>query len=268
MTRGKQDKLYRTFTKGLITEAGFLTYPEDASIDELNTVIYRKGNRSRRAGIDFEEDSTEVPFGSTSNVTLTNEFLWRSPGDKGDLNFLVIQVGHLLHFFDMASQPISAGKKSYTYNLLTYKSPTATDLDVQTTHCHFASGKGILFVCQNFIDPLTIEYNPATDSFTATRVYVLMRDFDGVNDGYANDYEPTTLTKEHHYNLLNQGWVRPGQSGGDPIPGNGGGSSGGSTGGGSTGSGSDVEGSGYYNNWSGRVDKRDGTPIHGSPGEF
>ena len=54
MSRAETAKIYRTFVKGLITEASPLTYPENASIDEDNMILYRKGNRSRRLGIDFE----------------------------------------------------------------------------------------------------------------------------------------------------------------------------------------------------------------------
>ena len=122
MTRGKQDKLYRSFNKGLITEAGFLTYPEDASIDELNTVIYRKGNRSRRAGIDYEDNSTEVTFeAGTSDNSVTNEYYWKAPGDRGSLNFLVIQVDTKLYFFDSSVSPLSEGKKAFTVKYLTYE---------------------------------------------------------------------------------------------------------------------------------------------------
>jgi hypothetical protein len=72
------------------------------------------------------------------------------------------------------------------------------------------AGKGYLFVANEYIDPFTIEYDPKLDTINTVRIYILMRDFDGVNDGLANDTEPTTLTKEHKYNLRNQGWVTPG----------------------------------------------------------
>jgi hypothetical protein len=48
-----------------------------------------------------------------------------------------------------------------------------------------------------------------------------MRDFDGVNDGLAIDQEPSTLSKEHHYNLMNQGWVSPGSGTPGGLPGGG-----------------------------------------------
>ena len=47
------EKLYRSFVKGLITEASPLTFPENASIDEKNFVLNRDGSRSRRLGVDY-----------------------------------------------------------------------------------------------------------------------------------------------------------------------------------------------------------------------
>lgn len=208
MARGKQNKLYRTFVKGLITEAGYLTYPENASIDELNTVIKRKGSRSRRLGFDYEPSSTAatVVGGTTDTVS---EYSWRAVHGDSSINFLVVQIKGILYFFNMDASPISSGLKTFTVDLTTYIAPAATTTQVQTTPVQMASGKGFLFVAQEFIDPILIEYNPVGDAITTTRINVQVRDFDGVNDGLANDEHPTTLSKEHLYNLKNQGWVNP-----------------------------------------------------------
>jgi hypothetical protein len=209
VTRARKDKLYRSFTKGLITEAGFLTYPEDSSTDELNTVISRKGNRSRREGIDFEENSTGVDLEITASSTVS-EYFWRAPGNKSSLNFIVVQVDGVLYFFDATTTPLSAGKKTFTVNLIDFKSPTATTSQIANVNVSMSAGKGYLFVANEYIDPFTIEYDPKTDTIETVRIYILMRDFDGVNDGLPNDAEPSTLSKEHKYNLRNQGWVTPG----------------------------------------------------------
>ena len=54
MARQVANKIYRNFTKGFITEASELTYPENSTIAEDNCIIYQKGNRSRRLGFDIE----------------------------------------------------------------------------------------------------------------------------------------------------------------------------------------------------------------------
>lgn len=225
MARGQQNKLYRTFNKGLITEAGFLTYPEDASTDELNTVIHRKGNRSRRFGLDYEPDSTAVSLLTYGSDEVTSEFLWRAVANKSSINFLCVQVGNKIHFFDASSEPISSGQKSFTVDLDTYKSSIATLAQVRGTHVHMASGKGYLFIVQEYLDPIVVDYDVDEDNITVVRVRIQVRDFDGVNDGLANDEEPTSLSAEHHYNLRNQGWVEPGT-----YPDYGGGETGGSGG--------------------------------------
>lgn len=209
MTRARKDKLYRSFTKGLITEAGFLTYPEDSSTDELNTIISRKGNRSRREGIDFEETSVGLDLEIKASSTVS-EYFWRSPGNKSSLNFIVVQVDGVLYFFDATVTPLSSGKKSFTVDLKDFKSPLSTTSQIAGSYVSMTAGKGYLFVANEHIDPFTIEYDPKLDTISTVRIYILMRDFDGVNDNLANDAEPTTLTKEHKYNLRNQGWVTPG----------------------------------------------------------
>ena len=52
----KAEAAYRSFVKGLITEANQLTFPDNASIDESNFVLNRDGSRTRRLGLDYEND--------------------------------------------------------------------------------------------------------------------------------------------------------------------------------------------------------------------
>lgn len=209
MARAEQPKLYRSFVKGLITEASFLTYPEDSSIDELNTVLSRKGNRTRRFGIDYEEDYTllSIPVGDSDAVS---EYVWRSANSNANANFLCVQVGLVIHFFSLEGTPISDSQKSFTVNLSSFAAPGASDLQISTTPCGFAGGKGYLFVVNPYCEPVIVEYKEETDTIESVPVIIQIRDFEGVNDGLANDEEPTTLSNEHKYNLMNQGWVTPG----------------------------------------------------------
>ena len=209
MPRAKLNKLYRTFVRGLITEAGFLTYPEDSSTDELNTVLSRKGNRTRRLGIDYEDNHQLVDVDAVEGEA-TVEFVWKAADKVSTNNFVCIQVGAVVHFFSLEAAPVSDSHKSFTIDLTDYKSPTATVDSIQSNCVAFASGKGFLFIVHPYVEPLCVEYDTAEDSFTVIPVVIQVRDFEGMYDGLANDEEPTTLSKEHHYNLLNQGWVPPG----------------------------------------------------------
>lgn len=210
MARAKQNKLYRTFTKGMITEAGYLTYPEDASIDELNVIISRKGNRTRRRGIDYQENYLLNDLGAGENVAV-EEHSWISVNNDPTVSFLVMQIGTKIHFFDMNGEdPLSRSKKNFTLDLVNYKIATANINDLENIPVEFSSGFGLLFVAHPYIDPLSIEYLPESDSLEVIKIVIQIRDLEGVYDGLANDEEPYTLSAAHQYNLQNQGWLSPG----------------------------------------------------------
>lgn len=210
MSRATTNKLYRTFVKGLITEASPLTFPEDSSIDEDNTVIFKKGNRSRRLGIDFEPgfqvSPSLVPAAQIGNYAI-KEYRWDTVSDKADINFLVQQVGQYLYFYDMSRTPLSSGLKSFQIDLSTFVAPNQTD--IAQGEVSFANGKGYLFVVGAKIEPFLIDYDIDNDTISTQRVYIQIRDFQGINDGLANDEEPATLSNAHKYNLKNQGWNTP-----------------------------------------------------------
>ena len=210
MPRAQTNKLYRTFVKGLITEAGFLTYPEDASTDELNTVLHKKGNRTRRLGMDYEDGSIPRIMPGFDADAVTTEYLWKAVDNEATINFVCLQVGNIIHFFNADAVPFSSGKKTFTIDLSLYKSPAATTDNIKSQNVEMIAGKGFLFIAQEYIDPLSVEYDPATDTINVVKIVIVIRDFDGVNDGLANDQEPNILTPEHFYNLRNQGWVTPG----------------------------------------------------------
>ena len=107
-------KPYSTYVAGLITEAGPLTYPENASTDELNCLLFRKGNRRRRLGIDYETDyslsAASVGLaGIRDDAISTHE--WTSVGGNGALNFSIIQIGDILHYYDLSSSPLGSNQE-------------------------------------------------------------------------------------------------------------------------------------------------------------
>jgi hypothetical protein len=197
-------QLYNTFVKGLITEANPLTYPENASIDELNTVLFRKGNRKRRLGIDTQ-DFSGLSF-STFNFgdRQANEFVWESPGDANNKAFLCVQSGEWVFFLDLANNPIASGLRTFQINMSLFLAPGRTVQELRTLPMSMASGKGFLFICSEVTEPVIVEYK--NDVFTANTVTIQIRDFEGVDDGLAPEQEPVTLSAAHEYNLHNQGW--------------------------------------------------------------
>lgn len=205
MPQAQATELFRTFVKGIITEAGPLTYPENASIDEANTVLFRKGNRARRLGMDYD---TATNFATTLDTTLeeVNEFIWEAPDLDAAKTMLCVQIGYTLHFFAMNTLDVIGGKKSYTLDLRAFLAPGRTETELAQSKVSMASGKGYLFIVSEPIEPVLVEYDATLDSITPKSIIIQIRDFDGVDDGLAPDEEPTTLSTNHNYNLHNQGW--------------------------------------------------------------
>ena len=203
MAQAKSNKNYFTFVKGLITEASYLTYPEGSSLDELNTVPTRKGNRFRRLGMDYSVGN--VTFRKYNASHAKTEYVWRAVAAVPALTFLVVQNSNEITFYDRGKPEFAANKKTFSIDLNLYTRPGVNSITTQL--CRFASGKGYLFIVNPDIEPLVITYNKTDDTIGVTKIAILARDFEGLRDGLQNDEEPSTLSKEHFYNLLNQGWV-------------------------------------------------------------
>lgn len=208
MPEAQTNKLYRTFIKGLVTEASPLTFPADSSYDEDNLLVFFKGNRSRRLGMDFEANYELSPHSlseTDSNTAPIIEYVWRNVSNNEGVDFLCQQVKDTIYFYDCSGSPTSPSLKSFSVDLSDYY--IADAVDPSNTPVQFVQGKGYLFIVSAAIDPLIIEYTLNTDSITTESITILIRDFDGTDDGIAIEAEPTTLTTAHNYNLQNQGWV-------------------------------------------------------------
>lgn len=201
--------------KGMVTEASPLTYPENATISESNCAVFKQGNRARRLGMDFEEDFELSPDTITRNQFNNfafSEYRWESINNDSDVNFLVTQVGPTLYFYDFENEhlgvPLSGSQKDFSVDLSDYDFSEEGD-DLGRYEVEMINGKGYLFVVGEKIDPFFIEYDPDADDIIETKITIQIRDFKGINDGLANDEEPVALEDDHHYNLLNQGWIAP-----------------------------------------------------------
>lgn len=207
MARGATITVENSFNKGLITEFPPMSFPENAVTDADNVVFSELGVVTRRLGIDYESDNTIHAMSSlTTNPGAFIEYHWVSANNNGLISFVVQQIGDKIFFFEIGSDPLSGSKKSFSVNLLTYKTPGTTDGQVSEHPCQFTSGKGFLFVAHPFCEPLSVEYDSDTDTITTSEIQILVRDFERLDDGLEIDERPTTLTDLHKYNLYNQGW--------------------------------------------------------------
>lgn len=175
----KGEKNYRSFVKGLITEANELTYPEGSSIDEDNFVLNRDGSRSRRLGIDFENlyQLNDTNFSDQAlQEGLQSFHLWNSPAGDTTVSLGIVRIQTQLWFMDLLSENPSANLKN---NNLPIDIPTMTG-QLQTA---IINNKCVL-VCEGFDKPIALTYNPADGNITQDNIDIKIRDLYGVHDGY------------------------------------------------------------------------------------
>lgn len=210
MSRGKQVQIFNDFTKGLITEASSLNFPENACTETWNCHFSNTGIVSRRLGFDYEGNYETDSL--TRDDSIISEYVWRGVNGSGTLAFVVVQVGSTLYFYEEdPSGPLSPGMKSYTIALTSHQPAGAPS--PKSLPCQFATAKGLLFVSHPYCNPMYIEYVPGTPTVTATDITVKIRDFEGLpSTATYPDFKsrPTStyaaLDDFDDYNLLNRGW--------------------------------------------------------------
>jgi hypothetical protein len=197
------EKIYRSFTKGLITEASPLTFPENASIDERNFVLNRNGSRSRRLGLDYEGGYSLKATGFSTAALQTGKqsfHKWDVPGGNTTVAIGVIRILNKLWFIDLLTNAPSAnflnGGSSITLAGL-----NTADIETATIN------NKLVIVSEDLTYPILLSYNSSTDTVTQTDIIVEVRDIWGVNDSLLVNQRPTSLSTLHKYNLRNQGWA-------------------------------------------------------------
>jgi len=198
------NKEYNTFVKGLNTEAGPLTYPENASLSEDNFELNTKGYRSRRLGIDYESEYTLIDSGNVEAEFIdkaVNVTKWEDVNTNGSLIILVVQIGLDLFFYDATKQPVT-GTPLNGGNPITLEGDKGLVFQTANVSGNFAVVTGGDVIYQLF-------YNSTDDEVTFIQHGLLVRDIWGVADGtFISERiipggEDTDLVA---YNLHNQGW--------------------------------------------------------------
>ena len=205
MPQSLTQKTINTFVKGLVTEAGELTFPPDASVDELNCDLRRDGSRRRRKAAIIEDSNVLSTFTvSTTDIVHTDK--WINVGGQAGLEFLVIQTGAILRFYNKASPPYSGSEFVHTVDLSAYE--VAGSVGAANVQCQFASLKGTLIVASPAINTIYIERNNVTETLTTTIISFKVRDFDwiGPKDEYTSDKATASVTTARKYDTANAGW--------------------------------------------------------------
>lgn len=193
-----------TFAKGLITEANALTFPENASADELNFTLKRDGSRSRRLGLDHEPTSSNfqsIPsFTAQTSSMRSTTYLWENASGIPGKKALVIQIGSVISIIMDNVNTLNDGTPVGNFSL----PKTANQNDIAS----FASTGDYLVVTHpSLSEPLIISYDEATDTFTQEYAKLEVRDIWGIHEDVPVDDRPWKhTTTVHRYNLQNQGW--------------------------------------------------------------
>lgn len=204
MAQSRGLAIENNFSKGLVTEASGISFPENAVSDSLNCRYESLPLTKRRLGLDYELDYEKFTSAETG---LCQEFLWRTVSLEGSISFVVQRIGTKLYFFETAGASLSAGKATFEIDLTTYKSSVSvTSANIREFPVCFASGMGRLFLTHRFLEPLTLKYNISDNSLSAETIELKVRDTWGLDDSLDNSTRPSTLSAEHEYNLKNQGW--------------------------------------------------------------
>jgi hypothetical protein len=205
MPQSLSQKAVNTFVKGLITELGELTFPPDASVDELNCDLRRDGSRRRRLAAKVEESRVLSSF-TVSSSTRFNNGTWDNVGGQSGLRFLVLQVGSTLRFYNESDLPYSSHEDAETVDLSSYE--VAGGVGAANANCQFASINGALVVTSPAINTIYIQRNNSTGALTTTQISFRIRDFEWLGDKstYTTQIATGSASTARKYDTANAGW--------------------------------------------------------------
>lgn len=197
-------KVVNTFIKGLVTEAGELTFPENASIDELNCDLRRDGSRRRRLGAELEGSYVLSSF-TMSNMSVVTTDNWENVGGQAGLEFLVIQVGSVLRFYHKSTLPYSSHQETASVDLSPYE--VAGGVGAANAQCQFATINGALVVASPAINTIYVQRNNTTGVLTVNQLTFYTRDFDWLGDKRSYATSTATTIQTRAYDTYNSGWT-------------------------------------------------------------
>lgn len=213
MPNAPRPSIENNFSGGFKTEFTGLNFPENACTQAENCVFSIIGDVNRREGFDFEPGYKLNILASPTNVAI-NTYKWNNVGGDGATQMVVQQVGGTLYFYlstaATTAAPLSTQLLATTVNVSSFLATNAIAPFDATKSCTFTDGNGYLFVFNGQCDPFYCSYNSANSTITAAVITVQIRDFLGLPDNLQNgtlvSMRPATLSPEHYYNLVNQGW--------------------------------------------------------------
>lgn len=188
--------------KGLVTEATPLTFPVDATTDELNVTLERNGARAKRRGFNIEVDGT-VSAEAVPDYSSFMSYPWDFAGGNKDSSFLVLQSNLCLCFYNIREMPISSGLHPQSIDLRPFMTAGAP-ADVRVS---VASVKGQIVVAGEGINTFRVQYDKDTDTFSTEEVTFRVRDFEFThNKQFLREEDLASPPVTRRYDTLNAGW--------------------------------------------------------------
>ena len=188
----KTEKSFRSFVKGLVTEASELTFPEGSLIDGQNFVLKRDGSLERRLGIDYENLYEKISTGLTEEQISEGRsafYRWNSPSGDSSLAIGVVRIYTKFWFIDLL-------KSNPSGNLL--NNGDYIELSGLTTEdVQFANlNNQLVVVSQDLAKPISFIYNADTKKISIAELTIKIRDLFGVHDGYGPDVRPVYTSSD------------------------------------------------------------------------
>lgn len=201
MPQSLNQKTVNNFVKGLITEAAELTFPESASVNESNCDLRRDGSRRRREAVSVESNAVLSSF-TISNSEIVGTGTWINVGGNAALEFLVVQKGNTIFFYNKADLPYSGQVISGSISLATYE--FAGSIGSNNVKCQYASINGTLIISSGAIDTIVASYDGTNVSVSS--IAFKTRDFEwqGDTDTYPEEAASDAIRL---YDTTNAGWT-------------------------------------------------------------
>ena len=203
MAQRLSQKVVNTFIKGLVTEAGELTFPEDASIDESNCLLERDGSRRRRLAAKLETNNVNSTF-TVNNTFVFTTGHWKNAAGVAGLDFLVIQDGINLRFYNTSSEPYSGKEESFSVNLSDFNFAGSVGPGIVKVQMDTVNGS--LVIASEAIEPFYIEYDSDTNTISTTQMAPRTRDFEWLGDTTTYTTGQATPGTNREYDTANSGW--------------------------------------------------------------
>jgi hypothetical protein len=179
---------------GIITEASPLTFPDNASIDEVNFELRNNGSRNRRLGFDFEEGHALFPTGQfyvDGSPEVSNSFLWKNVSGRPDIEYVVIQLGPKVFFYKADTDTMSTTAIGYTFSVngASYSNEVFSFASIDGTLVVATGGQEIVIITVDLAD----EFYPV---FTQSAQRLTIRDLFGFPIYYNKSVETGSSTPE------------------------------------------------------------------------